>query len=111
MISQMNSTVTVLVPILGAEDEYGNPKIEWVTTSHKALVAWGATGTDYGVGRNLLTTQATLYFTQSIAAPIGSKFIINDATYVFDGEQVNWKAPAGWSLKTGSIIQVKKQEG
>lgn len=111
MIKQINATITVVYSMATGEDEYGNPLWVHREEDHKVLLAWGATGTDYGVERNILTTQATLYFPETVSIPLSSVILINGSRFVLDGEQVTWNAPAGWSIQAGSIVQVKKAEG
>jgi hypothetical protein len=112
LINQTNATVTVKYQVFaGAEDEYGNSRYTNYEEDYAVLLSWGATGIDYGLNRNVLTTQATLYFQENIVIPESSEIIINGETYLMDGEQVRWNIPSGWTLQAGSVVQVKKSEG
>ena len=111
MIDGYNTEVIVRPPSADAEDQWGNPVESWTEEAHKALIGWGATGLDYSPERNTLTTKATIYFKKSVGVEDSTEFRINSKKWVLDGESITWNAPTGFSLVTGTVVQVKKVEG
>lgn len=111
MITDFNTAVTVLRKGIRGEDDYGNPIEEILTETIPALVGWGSTGTDFGIERDTVSSQGTIYFPNNINIPTGTEFVISGRKYRMTGEQTKWQAPEGWGLETGSIIEIIRVVG
>lgn len=111
MINSTNKSITVKTKIKTEDDEYGNPVYTSTTETFDALVGWGSTGMDYGVDRNVMTTQATVYLPPSRAITKGAEIYIDGSLYKQDGEGIVWTAPQGFSLQVGQVLPIKKVDG
>jgi hypothetical protein len=112
VINSANTSITVKTKIKTEnEDGYGLPIYAESSETFDALVGWGATGLDYGVDRNVMTTQATIYLPLTKRIEKGAKIYIDGSLYRQDGEGVTWEAPQGWALSAGQVVLIKKVEG
>lgn len=111
MINASNTSVTVLRKGVRGEDEYGNPIEEILTEILPALVGWGSTGTDFGVERDAVSSQGTIYFSNAVNIPNGTEFVISGKKYRMTGEQTKWQTPEGWHLEAGAVIEIIRVVG
>lgn len=111
MISQTNKKITVKARIEKGENEYGEKEYLYVNQEMDALVAFGATGMDYGTDRVLMTTQATVYLPKDKVLAPGFEMLIDGKRYRQDGEALIWDAPSNFSITTGQVVLVKKVDG
>lgn len=111
MISHTNKRITVKSRISDGEDDYGVKKYIYIEREMDALVAWGSTGMDFGVDRNIMTTQATIYLTKDNAITNFSEVFIDGKKYIQDGEYITWDAPSNFNITTGQVVTVKRVDG
>lgn len=112
MINSTNASITVKTETkTGNEDGYGIPVTTESSETFEALVGWGATGLAYGIDRNIMTTQATLYLPLNKQITKGAEIYINGELYRQDGEGITWTPPQGFSLTAGQVVQIKKIAG
>lgn len=111
MINSANTTITVKTKTKTGENEYGNAVYSFTTDTFDALVGYGSTGLDYGVDRNIMTTQATIYLPPSKQIAAGAEIYIAGELYRQDGEGIIWTVPQGFSLQVGQVLPIKKVTG
>lgn len=106
-----NKNITVRSKVKISEDAYGEASYAEVVESFDALVAWGTTGLDYGVERNVMTTQGTVYVPKNKSVPLGAEIVIDGKHWRQAGEAVIWETPLSFSLEVGQVVPIEKVEG
>lgn len=106
-----NQTALVEIRTSIGEDENGNPEWATVQTEISCLIGWGSTGMEFGIERNVQSTQATLYCDTATVIPDGSSIIINGEKYRLDGEPLDWQAPQGFKIIPGKVVPIVKVLG
>lgn len=111
MINSTNYEIQIVEKFNNGEDPYGNKVTTENIITKKVLLAWGSGSNEYTPQRDTSIITATLFLPGEFEVAETTEFIIDGERYKQKADVQKWKAPSGFSLIAGNVVEIEMVEG